>query len=924
MVVAVALAAPTLHAQSDEHADPDAALEAYLDRLELRSLLADQLEKRLAKTPKDRRGPIVERLGRLYVDLLARAQTPEQRKDWQQRGEALLAAAPDVDSFELRLNLLKAVYFRVEELAERVRLRLATTEEAGEADATMRSLAQQFSEVAIKVNRRVDALERAEAQSDSPDKIATDLAEARRLRSLAYYYAGWTNVYLATLSPREQAATDALRCFGWLIGGGGSPASPSAARPATVDRLQPAMLQYEHIARSAVGCALASALKGNDTEAIRWLDAIEDESQTPDAVRKQIPSRRLIVLAAANRWYDVELLVRRMRKADRAGAGPDLTPLDPPTARLLAVLSLEADKRTNVDLIERLARTALGDLVAAKQTAQVIDLVSRYGTAALGEAGFIVNFVRGAQAYEEARKLQLAAAPTASDDEPTADPALVNKYRAAADLLAAADTQADAPEFAAERAKARQMRGRALFFAGAFEPAAEAFHAAFDLAGRAQGEEPLWLSILSLDRAQRAAPSASLNTRLSQSIALFLSTYPESDKGARLVLLQTQTGDIPDEEAIKVLSAVTKDSPVYPAARRQVARLLYTRFRSAPPADRDFAAQRFIAIAEEVLVLERPLAMEGQGPEAVQAAERYLVRARQLLDAMLSVSTPDAQRAATLLESLRSVAVYNSLDTKALQPELLFRQVQIALARADIASAEKAAAALTALPDAAAFAPAAERAIYRAVAPRFKPGSDEPESLEAARLLLVFGVKIIDRLGSGSAVMADPAAINLYSTVAAAAADRWRVQNDQPARDLAVRLDKALLVASPRLEPALRRLSRTAESAGDNPAALGAWRTLLDAAAPGTPPWFEAQHESIRLLALIDPTRARQAFEQFRVLYPDLGPEDTRSKFTDLDQRLPQAPPPAAAPAPSSPTTPSARAPEAAAPTAPAGGGAQP
>ncbi|MBY0263104.1 MAG: hypothetical protein K2Q20_12220, partial [Phycisphaerales bacterium] len=84
MVVAVALAAPTLRAQSDEHADPDAALEAYLDRLELRSLLADQLEKRLAKTPKDRRAPIVERLGRLYVDLLARAQTPEQRKDWQQ------------------------------------------------------------------------------------------------------------------------------------------------------------------------------------------------------------------------------------------------------------------------------------------------------------------------------------------------------------------------------------------------------------------------------------------------------------------------------------------------------------------------------------------------------------------------------------------------------------------------------------------------------------------------------------------------------------------------------------------------------------------------------------------------------------------------------------------------------------------------
>lgn len=922
-MAAIALSGPATRAQSGEHADPDAALEAYLERLELRSLLADQLEKRLPKTPKDRRGPIVERLGRLYVELLSRAQTAEQRKAWQQRGEALLASAPEVDSFELRLNLLKAVYFRAEELAERVRLRLASTQETAEADATMRSLAQQFNEVGLKVNRRVDALERSEQLADSPDKLATELAESRRLRSLAYYYAGWANVYLATLSPREQAATDALRCFGWLIGGGGGANGTSAAavRPASVDRLQPAMLQYEHIARTAVGCALASALKGNDAEALRWLDAVEEEAQTPDAVRKQVPSRRLIVLAAANRWYDVDLLVRRMRKADRTGTGPNLTPLDPATARLLAVLALEADKRTNVDLIERLARTALGDLVAARQTAQVIDLVSRYGTAALGEAGFIVNFVRGAQAYEEARKLQIATGPSAADDEPTTDAALINKYRAAADLLGAADAQADAPEFAAERTKARLMRGRALFFGSAFSPAAEAFYSAFELAGRVQGEEPLWLSILSLERGQREAPNAALTTRLSQAVALFLSTYPESDKGARLVLLQTQTGDIPDEEAIKILSAVARDSPVYPAARRQVARLLYSRFRAASSSEREFAAQRFVAVGEEVLALERPLAMEGQGPEAVQAAERYLMRARQLLDAMLSVSTPDAQRASTLLDSLRSVTVYNSLDTKAIQPELLFRQMQIAVARGDLNAAEKAAITLIPLPDAAAFAPAAERAIYRAAAPRFKPGSDQPDSFEAARLMVVFGLRIIDRLGSGSSVLADPAAVNLYSNVAAAAADRWRSQNDQPARDLAVRLDKALLVSSPRLEPALRRLSQTAEAAGDTPAALSAWRTLLDAAQPGSPGWFEAQHESIRLLAVIDPARARQAFEQFRVLYPDLGPEASRDKFVGLDERLPPMPA-AAPPGPATPTAPAAREPEVAQP--PASGSGQP
>jgi hypothetical protein len=920
--------------QADETVgEADAALESYLDRLGLKSLLAEQLEDRLTRTPTARRGPIVERLGRLYVELLSAARDEQLRADLQRRGEALLALAPEADSFELRLNLLKAVYLRAEERAERVRLRLAEADAAGAAEAELRALADQFGEVAAKVNRRVETLERAEAQPDAGERVAVELGEARRLRSLAHYYAGWANVYVATLAAGRGgggeagsgggaggAAVEALRSFGWLVG------APTRGSSATVDRLQPAMLRYEHIARSAVGCAMAASLRGNDTEALRWLDAVAGADGTPEPVRAMLDSRRLIVLAAAGRWQDADALVRRMRRGEvqaaPGGVGGSVKPLEPGVARLLAVLTLEADRRTSAETVERLSRIALGDLVAARQTAQVMDLVDRYGTAALGEAGFIVNFVRGVRAYEDARAGHGASpgasspAPgTAADqaralEEPATDAAVINQYRAAADLLAGALRQDDAPEFAAERSRAMILRGRALFFAGQLLPAADAFTAAFEAAGRAEGEEALWLAVLSLDRARRAQgaeASGAADQRLAAASALFLATYPDSERGARLVLMQTQSGAIDDEESLRVLLSVEKSSPIYAPARRQAARLLYNRFRTASAGERDFEAQRFIGVGEEVLAIERALAMRtgsGEaGAESVAAAERYALRARQLLDALLSVSAPDPARAAALLTALRSVAAYNSLDLSGVEPELLLREAQIRLAQGELARAAETIDRLAAAGEGAkTLAAAGERAVFRAAQARLKAGRDD--AAEAARLMTVYGVRLIDRLGSPSAALAEPAGVGLYSAVAGAAFERWKATGEIAARDLAVRLDKELLLRSPRLEPALRRLGVTAEAAGDAGVALSCWRTLLEATPVQTPGWWEATYQTIRVMALVDAARARAALEDHRALHPDLGPEEWRGRFQDLDSRLPKPAPadgasPPAGPGPS-------------------------
>lgn len=888
-------------ADDEPVAVPEQAVESYLERLGLKRLLADLLEKRLASTPKDVRVQPAERLSRIYVDLLGAAQTSSERQLWEEKARALLAQVPDADSFDLRLSLGKAVYVRAEEIAERQRLRMATPEELAEAEKVFRGLVTQFGDIAAKAHRRVDTLEKVEQTGEATDKALADLSDARRQRSLAFYFAGWSHYYLATITKADQPAVDAARCFGWLLNSG-------SGRPATPDRIQGAMFQYEHVARAAVGCAMCASLRGNDTEALRWLDAVAESEQTPESVREQLAPRRVAVLGAAKRWGDLELFIRRSRKADRNGAGPELTPLSTPLARLLAVITLEADKRTAGPQIEALAKIALGDLVARKEVGQVLDLVARFGTAPIGDSGFIVHYVRALGAYDAARKLHEAKVTPA--EEPTADPTIANQYKSAASMFEAADHESDADQFGAERVRAVTMQGRSLFFAGDLIGAADAFTGAWKLVGKgAAGEEPLWLGVLALEKAAKepAAPDI-VKTRLNQTITLFLQSYPESEKAPRLTLMQVSLGALGDDEALKVLSAVAKDSPVYEAARRQVARILYNRFRAARGAEKDFASTRFVAVAEEVLTADRKIALENKVEDARPAVERVVVRSRQLLDALLSVTSPDVARADSVLKILSGVASFNSYDLKPHMAELTFRELQIAEARNDADQMESAVSRLLTTTDSGGqFQAAGERLVYRHFATRYKPGAEDTEAqTHLAQLVVKYGVKVIDRIGADSQQIKDAGGLGVYSTVAGAALEVASRTGEAPMRDLAIKLDRTILSVQPRAEVSLRRLARASEQAGDFVGASASWKTILEAVPAASEAWFEAKYQTMRLLSKIDIDKARAAMREHLILYPNGGPDPWGAKIGELDGTMGPGTPPAPVPAPASSAAPSA------------------
>jgi hypothetical protein len=864
--------------------------EDYLEGLGLRDVLAAHLRARARESSGDGRLRVAERLGGLYVGMLQDATTAQARNEIEAFARELLTLVPESETFELRINLAKVSYLQAEDVAERDRLRLATPEERAEAMRLLRGVAPTFEDIARQVQSRIDSLERMErnAADDTAAKLREDQAAASRVRSLARYYMGWTSYYLALLhsagqDPSTMDTSKALENFGWIL-------QAVPGKPPTISQLPKALLQYEHVGRAALGTALTVALKGNDVDAIRWLDEISAVEELHPAVREQLFTRRVIIYAGAGRWADAEGEIRRRRQPDLSQPAIPLTPAD---ARLAAVLGLEATRAGGnpkfVEAAERVAQVGMGDLVALGEVSQILDLVSRYGTAPIGDTGFIVQYVQGLKIYESTRQEHKASGE--APDDPASRPQFINSYRQAAELLRLALASPDAPKFAAEASRALMRRGFALYYAGDLEQASAAFQQSHQAAAAPDlKRDALWYSIVALDRAVDAG-RVSLSKERDRLAVLYLQQFPDTEDAAKLLLRQAQADLLGDEETLKILLAVAPEQPLYDAARRQATRLLYRVYRRSPASDRGFAAIRFADIAEEVLRVDSRRAGDSNDEASRKAAQNVLLLVRQLADALLSGPAPDVKRVESALQLLEAVAELHKLDLASIEPELAYRRLQVAIAQDNAADMER--CILRLRRNTGEFALAGERLLYRRALDLWAASPDDPV---LAAQVVRHGRSILDH-GTGKDAWAAAIRVN----VAAAAAKLWTLQDDHAMRDLAMELDKKSVESGGRTIAVLRRLAEMSETAGDLPTALASWQNLFSALPAGQPDWFEARYNSLRLLWRTDQAAAVAAMAQFKALYPSMGVEPWRQRLVDLERemRIATPAPPSAIVAPS-------------------------
>lgn len=883
-------------AQGPEAAAPDAGaptdpVAAYLERQGLDEVLAAHLRQRLEKAGSTERVEIAERLGELYARMLSNATTPEVRDAVERQSRVLLRDVPEADSSELRLNLAKASYLNAEELAERFRLRLSTDDEAEQARAILRAVGPAFADLASRLDAQVKLLEKRESTGRDADmeSLRDRLSDARRLHSLARYYAGWSLYYEAFMTGSPARASAAAEQFGVILN-----AAPN--RPPTVERVAPSLLRFDHVARAALGCAMCASLRGEHVEAVRWMDLLMRSDDVSEGVRSQLFTREIQVLAAAQRWSDVDVRVRERRGVGAAGGA--IKPLTPLEARAVAIAALEhgagsAGMPRLAQLAEEVASAAMSDLVSQKQIAQVVDLVQRFGTSSLGADGFIVVYVRGLRAYEDARTAHRAAvADAAAADEPTRDPALVNAYRQAADLLGSSLGAPDSMDFPVERSRTRTRMGLARYYAGDYVEAVEAFVKAADEVGGGEARgDALWYALVALDRAiEEGAPSRiPERDRLA---VVYLREFPATENAARLLLRQTNAQGMTDGQVVEVLLKVPSDSALYVAAQRHASTLLYRIFRSARQGDRDFAALRFTTHAEPLLRVEQTAALATTDQPGRDAAAAVVVRVRQLADALLSTSGPDPEKAEQVLQALDAVAAFHAIDLKPHAAELAFRRLQIAAIRGDEDAITRISDQLRALQGP--FSEAADRLLLRR-AQRLLDAS--PMDVRSAREAVRFGLRVLDQANAAGAA-------SVRDTIAKAGALLWEIERDQAMRDVALRMEREQQAAGVRTLASLRRHAQLAEAAGATEESGRAWAELSNGVDAGSVAWFEARYESIRLLATLDPVKARAALDQHRVLYPMLGPAPWDEKFRTLDGQVPAAATPASGNAPPGSATP--------------------
>lgn len=873
-----------------ENLEPADAVEDYLRDRALDDLLSLYLLDQLRDASGSKRVELADRLGRHYADLLADAESPQRQREIEAQARELLSLVPDSDAFELRLTLHKASFLLAEDAAETHPLRLADPAALSEAQQTFRELEPSFHAIGRRVNDRVEALERMEDRSTRANiaTIRDQLAEARRLRSLAMYYAGWSQYYQALINEDHRKAEAALRSFGWLLNAPGN-------REPTLDALPVSLLRYEHVSRAAMATALSLSIMGRDAEAIGWLEAIDNAGETPPAIRDELWARRIEVLGRAGRWLDLQRLVDQRRlAADPARA----TPLSVGEARLLAVVALEAMEQSGGSevarqrdrLLEAIAQVALGDLVTQGEVGHVLDLVKRYGTTLIGDEGFVVLYVRALRAYERAREAheQLAERSEASADEPTDDTTVANRYADAVRALEIAQVAGDAESFPEELTQSRMMEGLSLYYGGQLVKAGDAFEEVFRGAAEDElREEALWYAIVALDLAAERGTRSVLEQR-DRLATLYLQSFPDADRAAQLLLRRVEDGLLTDEQAIAVLLDVPDDSPLYETARRHVSRLMYRRYRATQGPERDYAAARFMEVAEELIERDVAKVRTGSPDEAREAAEAVIVRVRQALDAALSVAVPDVDRAGRLLRLLEETASRAGASLEEIESELAYRKLQIALARGDEEAIAQAAAALSAA--GGPHAVAGERLLYRRLHEQWRQRPNDPDL--AVRMVAVAS-RVLDQFKPLEEHAGDATVAGILDTIAQAAtvaAETGSVQDggagDPAMRDLAIATDLQLIDLGRQTAVSLQRLARNAEAAGDDDTALTAWRTLMSGLREGSDGWFEARVESIRVLADVDPRAARAALEQHRTLYPELGPEPWRSELLALESRL--------------------------------------
>ncbi|MFW5653534.1 MAG: hypothetical protein ACOC0P_05770, partial [Planctomycetota bacterium] len=854
--------------------DIDPMLDAYLNRHGLTSLTIAHLQRRFtATTNDDERLTIAERLAELYVEQIEQAETDAEREKWGEAVDALLRRMPSGATVRLRLNLNIASYLQAERVAERWRLRAADSEEVARARQSLRLVSAEFRELIASLDRRIRRLEQrtfAGADDRQRDTREEQLSALDSMLSRARYYGAWSLYYKAWLPPdvRDDVsdAREALSYFAEIL--------QSESDEPRLDELPTTLLEFEHVARSALGTALCYAEIDRPITAIDWLEALAAEDTHP-VVNSQLPAYRIAIAfeRSAETGADWALIEDQIAALDQEGT------LSPTILRLVAVLSLEHAQISTDPGVRRIASIAIERLAALDRLAEVLEIAREFDLGTLDARAFTVEYVIALEAHQTARDVH-------GGEQPTGDRGEIALYEDAERLLTNLLSRPDASQYPEASGHARFLIAWSRYFRADYSEAADAFAAASVELERERAEQAGWMRIVSLDRLQREMPGdAEINGRLRDALQMYMKSFPWSNRAGRVQYrLAVMSGDRPTLEQVDQLLSVPSSSDAYVTARNEAERRLYRLFLAANASDdRVDLARRYLDTALPLLAADRQ-AVRSDARD-LDATSRYVQRARRVLDVMLARGVSRIIDARNVLDALEAMAAADLISIEDLETELGYRRFQIDLRSGRSGEAATWAESTWTADPTSAYAVAAAMELYRyasdnwAAAPA---GSDAEPMLDWT---VTWGRRLVERAGDDP-VLDDPSFVRLVLDVAEASLARHRAVGDARDREFARNWFARLLEVQPNHPPILRANAEFAEADGRVDEAIELWRTVLGRLPDTRPEWFEAKYHVARLLTETDRDRAIEVLRQHELLHPEFGPEPWGARMQDLYQRL--------------------------------------
>ena len=810
--------------------DPADPVEAYLLKLGLTDHALEYLENELVKRPN--REPLARELATLYTTKILELHSQAQVEEIQKKVRILLGKYPSIRTPQLETILLQADFTRAEgEFAKWV-FDPEDAKSRTTAGDTFGRIGGEFKSHAIVLEAAKQKIENEiEKTKDGPERAAK-MKTAERLAQeygRAAYFSAWSHYYLAQIKGLDRgdaAYQQAKGMFRKLV--------PFDGPPDNADPDELGLLSTNR-ARSVLGLALVEMAMGETAKSEGWFRLLRD-SRVDDEVRGGVDFWQLYAVIQAG---SAEQAIGFARQ--RASALGESTL--PGTRNFYKLLVVKGGSQKG--LWAPLAEVGLEGLVRLKLPDMARALVAKYQIT-IGSSSFAGRLLSASGLLDGAEKSKLA-----------------GDYKKAADaLLAALPLCVNDP---GTGARLRYQAGYCLFKTNDWPGAIGLLEEAVKGMGKDRSElagDALWLLVTAYEKQLLVDPS--IKTKRLEALREFSGNFPNHSriKNAQALLA---LGDGP----IPALDMLKPEDPAYAEKVYLLVKKAYGEWR-AVRGDASKAAGALVMVQSAA---GRYLAL----PEKSVSTGNRLEVAFMAADSFISGSPNQFGPAGDLLRQIEPSVKLLPVEARAASDYRIL-QLQLGQATGNVGMAKEASEWICMN---RAGSPLHEAALigYAKTADAFRlKGIDKTKSQQEA---LVAYKNLVSFYGDTP----EKVKTNRNAQIANfRLAEQLYAAGDM--EGCASILEKKLLTAFPKETKYLRLMGMAGNHGRNLDKSLECWRLLTVGLPSGSNEWFEAKYNHMANLSVKSVEDARLAFNHFKVLHPELGPEKMRAQFLELEAKL--------------------------------------